>query len=142
MLGWLALGFLDFRAGLDVRTSGDLRSDVAPTTDQLYQLDLFALLLGVLVLAAIASLLSFRSRTSRHRVRALLSALALGSVLVLAFGGHPYALLVPVCLLAGAGGEILRDGGVTQPESRLAPPEPSQPSQPVAARRPSPRPRA
>jgi hypothetical protein len=139
-LGWLALALLDLWAGVDVLIgAGD--SDTSPIVDSLgtdqvvssthiQQPDLLALVVGLLVVVSTLGLWIVRRETARRRIGWLLVVLAVASVLVLASGGHAYALLVPICLLVGAGSLLVR---VHRPKPR---------GSTAPRRRPSPVPRA
>jgi hypothetical protein len=145
-VGWLSIALLDLWAGVDVLTTSERGADPSPVVDHLgqdtvvdtthlAQPDLIALIGGLLILVATLGLWLVRTETARRRTRWLLVTLALASVLVLAIGGHGYALLVPVGLLFGAGPAMLLDGRADQPQTRSAPPRTP------TRRRPSPRPR-
>jgi len=152
LLGWGAVGLLDLWGGVDVFASSGHASDTTQIVDQLgndsvvdttyvSQPDLFALIVGLLVATAVVAWWFVPGGVWWPRLRRLLVVLGLTSVVVLAVGGHLYAMLVPVCILVGAGADLIerrpseRDEPVVTPRPR---PRPS----PVATRRPSPSPRA
>jgi hypothetical protein len=140
-VGWAGLALLDLWAGIDVLIGSSGEGDTSPIVDSLgndsvvsathiRQPELLALVAGLLVLLSIAGLWIARRDTARRLLHSGLIVLALASVLVLASGGHAYALLVPVCLLVGAGSLLVR-AGRPKPRGSTAP-----------RRRPSPVPRA
>ena len=152
LLGWAAVGLLDLWAGVDVFTSSGRASDTTQIVDQLgndsvvdtkyvSQPDLIALIVGVLVVGAVGARWFLQGGVWWPRLRRLLVALGLASVVVLAVGGHLYAMLVPVCVLVGAGADLIERRPSERDEPTVAPRPRPRPSQ-VAARRPSPSPRA
>jgi hypothetical protein len=151
--GWVSIALLDLWAGVDVLTASDRSADSSPIVDHLgndsvvatthlAQPDLIALVIGLLVIAAAVGLYWSAGEAVRSRLGRLLGALALVSVITLARGGHAYALLIPICLLVGAGGKLARRRPTGQHAPRPTPRAPRPRPLPASpAPRPSPRPR-
>jgi hypothetical protein len=135
---------------MDVVMASARRDDPSQVVDQtgadnvigtrfVSQADLIALVLGLLVVGSTIGLLTARTPIARRAWGRWLVGFACASVVALAAGGHEYALLVPLAMLAGASAKLARPARSEQPDAanhRAARPLP--PSTTVR-RRPSPR---